>query len=197
MTAEQPSGDGVPDEADLIRRAKIRDASAWASLYDTYYPTLFRYVSAHLPLPEDAEDVASQVFLEALKSIDGYKPRGKPILAWLNNIARNLIAQRLRQRVRERRNQGFLDTQATGTGMSEEIIERLDLARALTALTSDQQNVIVLRFFLTMSLKETGAFLGKTQNAVAVLQVRAIAALRRRLSPAALNRLISSGGGSL
>jgi RNA polymerase sigma-70 factor (ECF subfamily) len=150
-----------------------------------------------LPLPEDAEDVASQVFLEALRTIDGYATRGKPLLAWLSNIARNLIAQRLRQRVREKRDEGVIDPTSASSGMSDEIIERLDLAKALTELTPDQQDVIVLRFFLVMSIKETSAILGKSDNAVAVLQVRAIAGLRRHLSAGTLKRLISAGGDAL
>ena len=197
MTAEPPNRYGVPDERDLVKRAKERDASAWASLYDSYYPVVFKYVLARLPSPEDTEDVASQVFLEALRTIDGYASRGKPLLAWFNSIARNLIAQRLRQRVREKRDEGVIDPGSASSGMSDEIIERLDLAKALTAITPDQQDVIVLRFFLVMSIKETSAILGKSENAVAVMQVRAIAALRRHLSAGTLKRLISAGEVSL
>jgi RNA polymerase sigma-70 factor (ECF subfamily) len=59
-------------------------------------------------------------------------------------------------------------------------------------LTREQQDCIALRFFMSMSTRETADILGKTENATAVLQVRAIAALRRHLSDAAISGLISS-----
>lgn len=194
--SEMTIGHRRPDEAELVRRAKKRDESAWAALYDSYYPLVFKYVLAHVGLREDAEDLSSQVFLEALKAIDSYAVRGRPVLGWLNGIARTVIARRIRQRTKERRDKGELNHQSASVGMSEMVIERLDLAQALTKLTVDQQEVIVLRFFLLMSIKETAEILGKSEGAVPVLQVRAIAALRRHLSAGSLKRIVSPSEGT-
>jgi RNA polymerase sigma-70 factor (ECF subfamily) len=156
---------------------------------------VFKYVFAHLGDREDAEDTASQVFLEALRSIDDDPGRERPVLGWLNAIARRLIAQRVRQRLRERREQDVITPLSSSAGMSDAIIEHLDLADALAKLTVDQQDVIVLRFFLLMSIKETAEALGKSEGSVPVLQVRAIAALRRHLAPAALRKIVARGEG--
>jgi RNA polymerase sigma-70 factor (ECF subfamily) len=170
-------------ESELIQRAKERDASAWATWYDRYHLILFRYAYAKLGRKEDAEDLASQVFVEALKSIDRFSERGRPILAWLYGIARKLISAKLRQEARASRANVSLSTLPEERRGPEAVLDRIALREALRQLTQDQQDVIILRFFLSMSTREIGEILNKTENAVSVLQFRALNALRRQLSP--------------
>ncbi|HEY9712820.1 MAG TPA: sigma-70 family RNA polymerase sigma factor [Chroococcales cyanobacterium] len=193
MTGADSPLQGNEAELDLVDRAKRRDESAWATLYDTYYPALYKFALARLGKRQDAEDVASQIFLEALKGIDSYRFVGRPILAWLYGIGRNLVAQRIRRESRQNRANDLFITDGVASGGDDSIIERLDLAKALQKLTPDQQDVIILRFFLALSIRETAQAVEKTENAVAVLQVRAIGALRRHLSDASLKKLLTKG----
>src|SRR5712692_9187588 len=94
---EPQSGLPAADEGELVRRAKGREAEVWSQWYDQYYSPLYRYAFSRLSSREDAEDIAAQVFVEALKGIGGYKYRGRPILAWLYRIAHNLVAARYRK----------------------------------------------------------------------------------------------------
>ncbi len=52
---------------------------------------------------------------------------------------------------------------------------------AMARLTPDQQHVLALRFSQDCSLEETASMVGKSVNAVKVLQFRALAAMRRLL----------------
>ena len=52
---------------------------------------------------------------------------------------------------------------------------------AMSRLTPDQQHVLALRFSQDLSLEETASMVGKSVNAVKVLQFRALAAMRRLL----------------
>jgi len=171
-------------EEELIRRAKDRDEDAWAELYDLYYPNLYRYAFARLRSREEAEDVAAQVFLEALRGIDRFSYRGKPLLAWLYRIARNLIADTLRYQTRKDR---ATANQAAGRDSyapaADESLETMELLDAISKLTIDQQEVLILRFFMSLPAKVTAQILGKNETAVFALQVRAIGALRRIMSP--------------
>ena len=92
-TFAQPSA----DEAELVKRAKARDASVWSMWHDQHYPFLYRYALSRLASAVEAEDIASQVFLEAIKGIDRYRYQGRPILAWFYGIAHNLVSRRFRQ----------------------------------------------------------------------------------------------------
>ncbi len=173
-------------EEDLVRRAKARDEEAWSQLYDLHYPSLYRYAFARLRSREEAEDLASQVFLEALRSIDSFSYRGRPILAWLYRIARNLIADDMRRKVRKERVANLANGEDGYAPGADASLETMELLEAISHLTLDQQEVLILRFFMALPAKSAAQLLGKNETAVFALQVRAIGALRRILAPRGL-----------
>ena len=63
------------------------------------------------------------------------------------------------------------------------IDDATDIARALTHLTKEQQEVIVLRFFNDCSLQDAADAMGKNVGAIKLLQHRALGALRRQMAP--------------
>ena len=172
------------DEPKQVRFARQRDRATWSAIYTCHYPDIYRYVYGRLGPEGDAEDIASQVFLEALQSIDSYRDRGKPLLTWLYGIARNLVNDRVRrarlqaQSVRKQTEQ-YLRDEAEQTGISA---DGVDLARALEVLTDDQRDVLVLRFYGGKTAREVAATMGKTEEAVYGLQVRGISSMRRFLN---------------
>ena len=87
----------IEEEAELVKRAKAGDASVWSLWHDRHYPLLYRYAYSRLQGHEDAEDVASQVFMEAIKGIGRYRYSGRPIIAWFYGIARHLVSKRRRE----------------------------------------------------------------------------------------------------
>ena len=170
----------------MAQRVKERDEEAWSELYDLHYASLYRYAFARLRSREEAKDIASQVFLEALRGIDSYEYRGRPLLAWLYRIARNLIADDIRRQVRKTRAATLSQGDASFAPAADESIETMELLEAIALLTQDQQEVLIQRFFMALSAKETAQMLGKNETAVFSLQVRAINSLRRLLGPKAL-----------
>lgn len=173
-------------EEELIERAREHDAEAWTLLFDRHYASVYRYAYARLRSREEAEDVASQVFLEALKGIHSFHYRGRPLLAWLYRIARNLIVEHLRRLQRDNRAAALRQTEIPYAPAADESLETADLLDAIGHLTRDQQEVLILRFVVALPAKEVAQLLGKTEMAVFSLQVRAINALRRTLAPRGL-----------
>lgn len=178
------------DEANLVQRAALREVAAWSALYEAHYDDVYAYAFSRLAAREDAEDVASQVFVEALKNIgrlsgqlrksNGVK-RARPFLSWLLDFARKLIVVRQRHAARADRGSTFA-VMAVDPGDTEPLLNHLDLLAALKQLTRDQQDAIILRFFLAKSTPEIAAIMGKKENAIFALQFRAVKALRRYLS---------------
>jgi RNA polymerase sigma-70 factor (ECF subfamily) len=162
-----------------VRRARAKEPATWAAWYDRYFPAIFRYARARTGNREEAEDIASQVFLRALESIEHYKFRGRPILAWLYRIAHNLIADRARQK--KRRLYVPLQSVETLAANDDRMIDRTELAEALDGLKRDQREVIVLRYLAAMNTREIACAMGKSESAIYSLQLRAIAALRKEL----------------
>ncbi len=173
--------EAAPDsDAQAVRRAKAGDQMVWASWHDTYFPVLYRYAYARLANATDAEDVASQVFLEALEGIGRYRYRGQPILAWLYGIARNLVSRRYRQRGRTTPlDRDFDDALNPFEGQSE---DRLAVYAALDRLKPEHSEVLILRFLLDLSAREAAALIGKSELATYSLQQRALLAMRTLLN---------------
>jgi RNA polymerase sigma-70 factor (ECF subfamily) len=171
-----------PIELELVRRAQNGDEVVWCRWYDEYYPFLFRYALYRLRNREEAEDVAAQVFLEAVKHIDRYEPRGKPLLAWLYGIARNLTADRMRRKGREQAANERIHLLQPAAEDDSSIVVQVELERALGTLTGDQREVVVLRFRDGLSTREIAELTGRKETAIYSLQVRAIARLRRLLA---------------
>ena len=77
------------EEAKLIRKAR-QEPAAFARLYRAYAAPLYRYLLSRCGVCADAEDLTSQVFLEALAGLSRYRHRGY-FKAWLFSIARHRL----------------------------------------------------------------------------------------------------------
>jgi RNA polymerase sigma-70 factor (ECF subfamily) len=208
MSGEEVSKDPsirheLDHEVDLVRRARARSANAWTEIYEQNQAKLFRYVQARVGDRETAEDLTATVFLEALKGIGSYSSRGRPLLAWLYAIARNVVNYHHRSSFRRRsspstaevteggiqnilgagRSQGSDDPGTFSSEASDpaSAAEGWDLRDAICRLSDDQREVIVLRYFVGLTTPEVAGIVGKHERAVYSLQTRAIKALRRHL----------------
>jgi RNA polymerase sigma-70 factor (ECF subfamily) len=168
-------------EADLVRRAKEGDREAWTTLYHRHQDVIFRYSLARLHHVQDAEDIVAQTFLRAVKSIGGYRHQGKPFVSWLYRIAQNLIRDQARKAKRRPEvSLEDLDHAAFELG-PEATLTRLDLMAAIDSLNSAQRDVLLLRFFVGLPMKEVAFAIGRSEAAAYSLQVRGIESLRRRI----------------
>jgi RNA polymerase sigma-70 factor, ECF subfamily len=169
-------------QRELVALAKQRDSSAWSSIFSQHYDAVYRYIFGRVGRREESEDLASQVFLEALQSIDSFNEMGRPLAAWLFGIARNLANNSVRRTGRYGQTESL-----DADGVEDRVpqlpggfsAEAIDLVTGLDGLTKEQREVLVLRFWVGFSAKEVGRVLGKKEPAIYALQVRAIASLRR------------------
>ena len=191
MTSEATTDDGmlanqheVSLEEDLVRRARARSPEAWTQIYEMNHPKLFRYVLARVGDRQTAEDLTATVFVEALKGIDSYVSRGRPLLAWLYSIARNVVNYHHRSRFTKKASQLLWHSSgAEANEMSDPASapEGWDLREAIDRLSSEQREVIILRYFVGLTTPEVARVVGKQERAVYSLYTRAIKALRRHL----------------
>ncbi len=176
---EQP----LDDETELVRRAKAHDSGTWAAWHDQYYPLIYRYAYSRLTRHEDAEDVASQVFLEAMKSIGSYRSMGRPILAWFYGIAHNVVSKKRREAARAIIVSDVEEVSSEPAPDGEEaLLGSLRLKAALERLKPEHREILILRFLLDLPTREVAAILGKREGALYSLQVRAVSALRRQMA---------------
>ena len=182
---------GQRDEAeiaDLVRRAQSGEEQAFGELYETFYDRVYRYVVYRIRNAAEAEDLAEDVFLRMLESIQSFKFRAVPFSAWIMRIAHNRIVDHWR---RSRHRSGTPIDEApplpSTDGDPHRSIERIsdvqELHEAMQALTDLQQRVLSLRFGAGLSVAETAKAMNRKENAVKALQHSAVAALRRKMAP--------------
>jgi RNA polymerase sigma-70 factor (ECF subfamily) len=178
----------VPDinEMELVEAARRLEEPAWAEIYRRHSGQVYSYIYFRLGDQHTAEDLTADVFVKALAGIRGYTWRGTPLLAWLYRIAHNVTADHRKSAWRREQRQvngdDFeVEDRLDHIGQSD---ARRDMLSAIRALTEEQQQVVILRFYLGMSNAEVANVLGKQEGAVKALQTRGLRALRRVLSGA-------------
>lgn len=176
-------------ERALAAQACRGDRRAFAELYNQYIDKIYRYVYYRVGQSSDAEDITSQTFLKAWDAIGDYEWRDHPFGAWLFRIAHNLVVDYHRARrdvVSLDDATPQLESKASRDNLRPEGVLATMLAsdrirRALSRLTEEQQQVLILRFFEGLSTGETALLMGKRRGAIRGLQFRALAALRELL----------------
>lgn len=185
----QPGMTASASEAEivsLIQRAQANDALAFDRLYEIYAQSIFRYLYHRLNDRDVAEDLTGEAFLRLMENIGNFRigPRDQKAIfsGWFFRITHNLMVDYLR---REARQTEMPETMSSNEEQPVQVMEhslrQTRLRSALSLLTQDQQDVVILRFFDELSNAEVAQIMGRTEGAIKALQHRALAALSRAL----------------
>ncbi len=160
-----------------IERARA-DPAAFRPVYEAYFPRIYRYCLRRVGCPQEAEDLASQVFTSALAALADY--RGGSLAAWLFRIAHNAVANHLRGRRVTVPLEG-IDRPDEGDEMVERLVdleERQCVERLIAALPDDQRELLALRVAGGLSAKDIAQVMNKSEGAVRVAIHRIVQQLR-------------------
>jgi RNA polymerase sigma-70 factor (ECF subfamily) len=152
-----------------------------AGFFNEYYGRLAGYAFARTGNRRVSEDIASEVFLRALKALPSYSDRGLPMGAWLFRIAHNLVVDHYRSKNRQPEIALEEDIGEDGvcpTARLEQEHEMEQVSEAIKRLSPAQQEVVRLRFIAGLSSKETAALMGKSDGAVREMQREALSRLK-------------------
>lgn len=175
----------MDEENHLLEGARRFDLESLAAIYDRYSDRLYAYAARLLGNTDLAEECVAETFARFLQALyHGGGPRNH-LQAYLYRVAHNWITDLFRRQpllVELEENLGSHE----GDGVDEAIHceqEKQRLRLALQALTPDQRQVILLRYFEGWENEQVAAALEKPVGAVKALQHRAVASLRRWLNP--------------
>lgn len=178
---------GISDQTEilaLVGRATGGDIDAFGDLYSIYLDPIYRYVFYHVKDKMTAEDITEEVFIKAWKAIDSCKGKERTFSSWLYRIAHNQTIDRLRSMQKrlamEVRPQSLPETTDV-KNETEARLEYQETLEAISCLPEKQKQIIVLKFVEGMDNREIEQITGKSQNAIRVLQMRALNTLWRRL----------------
>lgn len=158
------------------------------SIYRKYLKDIYTYCYYHTGNHYDAEDLAEQTFLRAYTHLEDAvkKSRGRSLKPWLIRIAHNLVSNFKRDRYR--RSEMSLENAPppeTVRSTDRVVVAREDLTAAIESLkrlSPDRRNVLIMRFALGMSVKETAEAIGRSVPATKVLLHRATKELKQLVS---------------
>src|SRR3954463_9544426 len=178
---------------------QVRDDQhgAFEQLVDRYQHRLVAVMNHLVGNPEEAEDLAQEVFLRVYRARKKYRPRSK-FSTWLFTIANNLALNSIRARHQKpvvplnARDSGPLGARPQeqlvpdpGTGPQQRV-QKNELAQrireALETLNERQRVAVVLNKFEDMNYAEIAEVMGLTTKAVKSLLSRARTNLRAALT---------------
>ena len=148
-------------------------------LYQENLGPIYRYIYSKVRNREEAEDLTSQVFLKAVRSLDLMRD---PLSTrtWLFQVARTTIVDywRIRYRGAASSLEDLLETGWEGPvdeeppPVNSTAAERVRVI--LQALPERDREVLTCRFLLNLSIRETAARMGLTETNIKVMQFRAL-----------------------
>ncbi|WP_326703934.1 MULTISPECIES: RNA polymerase sigma factor [Streptomyces] len=162
------------DDAELtaaVLAAQDGDEDAFRAVYRAVQPRLLGYIRTLVGEP-DAEDVASEAWLQIARDLDRFSGDADRFRGWAARIARNRSLDHLRMRSR-RPAIGGDETELTGrpaeSDTAGDAMEALDTDRTMSLiaqLPQDQAEAVVLRVVVGLDAKSAAQTLGKRPGAV-------------------------------
>ncbi len=173
-----------PSDADLVDLARDGDRSAFDELVRRTYSDTYALALKLTGDPEDARDVAQDVYLRAFKAVKRFRGDAK-FSTWLYRITTNCAANQLGRRRRHRHDELDLDTQVIDLHPESDPQLRTDASmlrdrveHALSRLPDRLRAVVVLREMYDLTHEAIAKELGITETAAKVRLHRARQKLR-------------------
>ena len=169
----------------ILERARKFEAEALEEIFDTFSPGIYRYAFRLLGDTELARDCMAETFSRFLNALKHESGPNDYLQAYLYRIAHNWITDYYRSKVPPSLP---LDMQIRANPSDEpdqkvtDQIENQQLRAALTLLTPEQRQVIVLKYLEDWENDAIAVAVEKPIGAVKALQHRALGALRRILT---------------
>jgi RNA polymerase sigma-70 factor (ECF subfamily) len=187
------------NEQELIARARAGDDSAFSCLLLRYSERLQGFVAPRIPESLrrrfDTDDVGEMTFIRAWSGIGSFGGEdGKSFYAWLRTIAKNTVLDCIKAEKAGKRNVDLgrnrtsllLSLSHKGPGPSSAVAAREaveHLEKALSRLKPEHREVIEMRFYAGLSVREIASRAGIREGAVSMRLNRAIGKLREDMGP--------------
>jgi RNA polymerase sigma-70 factor (ECF subfamily) len=173
-------------DQELLQQARNFEEQALAEIYDRWSTALYRYAWRLLGEADQAEECVAETFSRFLISLQRGNGPKDHLQAYLYRIAHNWITDHYRHNIPMSlplNPDMQADAGEDPPQAAEGEFERQSVRAALSFLTPDQRQVIVLKFLEDWDNQEIAVALNRPVGAIKALQHRALDTLRRILLP--------------
>ena len=154
------------------------EVQKFEQLYQENLDPIYRFVYSHVRHREAAEDLTSQIFLKAVRSLD-LERSAHSSTAWLFRVAHTTMADYWRAHCRRAATHSLEELVEAGwegpvdaNPVSSEAADRVE--DILQTLPGRDREVLTCRFLLNLSVRQTAVSMGVTETNVKVMQFRAL-----------------------
>lgn len=158
-----------------------REAMTQEEVFTLYHNKIENYIYFKVSDRYLAEDIASAVFLKIYQKLDDYDDSKASISTWIYTIANNTLIDYFRTRkVTEEVPE---DIAAMGEIDEELIREEMlnELAKALKKLSEKERDLIILRYYDNLTLKDISVKMGISYAYAKIIHAKAISSLRESM----------------
>lgn len=167
-----------------IERARQGDAAALGAVWRHFQPALLRYLRAKRV--RQADDVASQVWIDAAGSIEGFSGGVDDLRRWLFTIAHRRSVDEVRRAMRRAETlDADVGADVATQSADEEYVDNTSLDRAIRIvqqLPPDMAEAVMLRIVGEMPISDVASVMSCTEGNVRVLVHRGLKKLSSALS---------------
>ncbi|MEU4261799.1 RNA polymerase sigma factor [Streptomyces sp. NPDC025273] len=170
-----------------VERAQQGDEGAFATVYRLVHPGLLGYVRGLVG--DDAEDVASEAWLEIARDLGRFRGDGAGFRGWTATIARHRALDHLRRQKRRPRTSLIehdvldLPGQTDTAGAVLESLETRQALERIAKLPPDQAEAVLLRVVVGLDGPAAARVLGKRPGAVRTAAYRGLKRLAEQMAP--------------
>ena len=153
-------------------------------LMEQYAALVWKTAAAHLENPEDVKECVNDTFLELYLHPDHYDPEKGSYAAFLCTIARRRAVSLYRKNAVPEPMASAADPAvlADPVDMEEEIADRLDLEAALKSLKPEEFDIIRMKYYDGMTIKEIADSLNLSYETVKKRHQRSLTKLQKALT---------------
>jgi RNA polymerase sigma-70 factor (ECF subfamily) len=175
-------------ESEIVAGLRNGDSQAIKQIFNTHFNRLYTFVFHEVDYDQSvAEDIVQETFIGVLKSAKKFNGKSQ-VYTWLVNIARHKIADHYRKTKHERNNRstdnpnskqiGLAENSASAANFVESAEDKLIVEQALSNLSPDYRQTLVLKYVEEMPVAEIGKVMKRSPKSVEGILTRAKKALR-------------------
>jgi RNA polymerase sigma-70 factor, ECF subfamily len=177
--------ESADDLTAAVQAARLGDEQAFRVVYRIVHPGLLRYV--RVLVGDDAEDVASEAWLQIVRDLDRFSGDGAAFRGWASIIARHRALDHLRHHRRrpavatppEEMPETPADKDAAELALDG--LSTDDAVAMISSLPLDQAEAVMLRVVLGLDAQAAAKVLGKRPGAVRMAAHRGLRRLAENL----------------
>lgn len=173
-------------DVELVRQFKTGDPNAFDAIVRRFQDRVFRLACVTLYDEQFAADVTQEVFVRSFKGLRRFHFRSAPF-TWLYRVTKNVC----NEFNRTRRNETLADEPEDTNALPDQQVASLEHARQVrklvAALPQRQREVVMLRWFEDLSVKETASAMGCREGTVKALLHKATNSLRKKMQQQGIN----------